>query len=92
MQLTDEELKIVLGGTTNGEFKDGKVYIKFPGIAASFSGYYDCDGIEKLVNDFYAYKQLITPQVNNEARKAVKELYEQSGRTIPEKVKEVLGL
>lgn len=92
MQLTDEQLKDVVGGVNTGEFKDGKVYIEFPGIAASFTGYYNCEEIESLVKDFYPYRKLITPQVNNSIREAVKELYKQNSRTIPENVKTTLGM
>ena len=90
--LNDEELSAVTGGEKTGDKKDGKVYIQMPGIAASMSGYYDCDGLEKLAIQFGAWSSLIATQVTDEIRQAVIGLYKDSNRTMPENVKKILGI
>ena len=90
--LNDEELNVVTGGEKTGDKKDGKVYIQMPGIAASMSGYYDCDGLEKLAIQFGAWSALIASQVTEEIRQAVIGLYKDSNRTMPENVKKILGI
>lgn len=90
--LSEEELQQVLGGVKTGDYKDGKVYIKFPSIASGFSGYYGCDEIEKLCNDYYSLKAYITPSVTQDIKDAVKGLYQKNNRAIPSVVSEMLGI
>lgn len=92
LMLSDEELKTVIGGVTTGDVKDGKVYIQMPGIAASMSGYYDCDGIEQLANQYSPYSFLIASQVTDDIRNAIIKLYNDSNRAMPSNVKKMLGI
>ena len=93
-ELVEQELEKVSGGfgEKTGDMKDGKVYIKFPLIAASFSGYYDCDGLEKLATQYASYAALIKNYVDNDIRTAVTKLYSYHNRTIPDTVKNLLGM
>ena len=88
VELKDEELNHVTGGAKTGDIKGNKVYIQFPLFLASMSGYYGCDEIENLVNQYIGYKELIKNYITPEMIKAVKDLYDINNRAIPTTVSE----
>lgn len=91
--LTDEELDGVSGGVKSGEFNsDGKVYIKFPLIVNSFSGYYNTAELESLATQYAPYASMIASGVTPEMRNAITSLYEKENKTMPDNVKTLLGL
>lgn len=89
-ELNEEELAKVLGGVKTGDEKDGAIYFEFPSFLSSMSGYYTCSDIEKLCEDYYAYRSLISLYMNDTIRNAIKKLY--GNNLIPQKVKDVTGV
>ena len=81
--LNDEELSSVTGGVKTGDMKDGKVYIKFPLFLSSMSGYYGCDEVEALANQYIGFKSAIQPYITKDMIDAVKNLYEVNKRAMP---------
>lgn len=86
--LNDEELNNVTGGAKTGDIKNNKVYIQFPLFLASMSGYYGCDEVESLANQYISIKELIKDYINQDMIKAVKDLYDINKRAMPTVVSE----
>lgn len=91
-QLSDDELKSVVGGIKTGEIKDDKVYLNFPLILSNLSGWYNCEEIEALCSQYISFKSYIKPYIDSNVRIAVVTLYNNCKKDIPDVVKELLGI
>lgn len=94
-QLRDDELKDVVGGLgekTGDVNKKNEVYIRMPGIAAGYSGWYTCAKLESLADTFIGFASQIAPNVTADIKDAVNKLYALEGKTMTANVKAVMGL
>lgn len=88
-----EELNKTVGGANTGDFdENGEVYIVFPGIASFLTGYYNTKEIEDLAVQYSAYKVAIRMAVTPAIKSAVQSVYSREGKTIPDNVKDLLGM
>ena len=93
-ELNENDLKDVVGGfgEKTGDVKNNQVYIKMPGIAAGYSGYYTCEKLEALADQFISFAGLITPNITKDIKDAVNKLYEINGKTMTNNVKTLMGI
>lgn len=93
MQMKDEELKKVTGGT--GETDVIRVYLDFGFISSSKAKEYSVDELEAFINDIAGKntqaRNAIRSSISEDTKAGIRELYSKTNKTIPGIILFILG-